>query len=142
VKQPESNQPEQNKQQGHKVQKPLNELDKTKAKLVIVAGFLVLAYLFDSEILVLIATVLGVGFVFIKPFGELVLYGWFGLAKGLGWFNSRVLLSLIYFLFLTPLAIAFRLFGNDPLRLRKVPSDSMYVKRKHTYQRGDLENPW
>ena len=122
--------------------KNLTELDKVKAKLVIVAGFLVLAYLFDSETLVLVATILGIGFVFIKPFGEAVLFVWFKLAEFLGWFNSRVLLSLIYFLFLTPLAIAFRLFGNDPLRLRKVPSDSMYVKRKHTYQREDLENPW
>ena len=120
----------------------LTELDKVKAKLVIVTGFLVLAYLFDVQTLVLIATLLGLGFVFVKPFGEWVLFLWFKMAELLGWFNSRVLLSLVYFIFLTPLAVAFRLFGNDPLRLRNIPSDSMYVKREHTFKRDDLVNPW
>jgi len=35
-------------------------------------------------------------------------------SHAIGWFNTRVILILIYFLFITPIAIAMRVFGKDP----------------------------
>ena len=43
---------------------------------------------------------------------------WWRFAHALGWVNSRVLLSLFFFLVLTPLGLVFRLMGRDPLSQR------------------------
>lgn len=40
---------------------------------------------------------------------------WWTLAAVLGWINARVLLSLLFFLVLTPVGLVWRLTGKDPL---------------------------
>ena len=45
--------------------------------------------------------------------------GWLGFARALGRLNTILLLSLLYFLVLGPVAILHRLFGGDRMRLRK-----------------------
>lgn len=111
-----------------------------KTQLVIVTGLLVIAVIFDTEIPVYLALIAGL-LSFIPPVGDRMVWGWYKLAEGLGWFNSRVLLSLVYYLIVTPIALLFRLFGNDPLHL-KDKNVSMYNFREHTYTKKDLENPW
>jgi hypothetical protein len=44
--------------------------------------------------------------------------GWMRLAEALGWLNTRVLLSIVYYLMMTPLGVAMRLLGKDPLDRR------------------------
>lgn len=43
---------------------------------------------------------------------------WWQLSAALGWVNSRILLSLFFFLVLTPFGLVFRLLGRDPLSRR------------------------
>lgn len=111
-----------------------------KTQLVIVTGLLVLAAIFDSENIAYLALLVGL-LSFIPPIGHRIVWGWYKLAEGLGWFNSRVLLSLVYYLIVTPIALLFRLVGNDPLLLKDTKG-SMYQFREHTYSKEDLENPW
>ncbi len=40
---------------------------------------------------------------------------WMGLAAVLGWFVSRLLLSLVFYLVVTPMGLVIRLFGKDLL---------------------------
>jgi hypothetical protein len=44
---------------------------------------------------------------------------WWRFAALLGWFNARVLLSLLFFVVLTPLGLAWKLAGKDPLVRRR-----------------------
>lgn len=44
---------------------------------------------------------------------------WRRLAQGLGWVNSRVLLSALFAFVLTPMGVALRLGGWDPLRRQR-----------------------
>jgi hypothetical protein len=44
---------------------------------------------------------------------------WWALAGVLGWINARLLLSLAFLLVLTPLGLAWRLLGRDPLARRR-----------------------
>jgi hypothetical protein len=60
--------------------------------------------------------------------------GWMRAAAALGYVNSRVLLSLIYFGVFTPYRLASRLAGRDPLRRRGRPRDSYWVERERTRQ--------
>lgn len=53
------------------------------------------------------------------------------IARRLGWFNTRLLLGLIYFLMFTPLALLFRIIGRDALD-RKIDrkADSYWQRRE------------
>jgi hypothetical protein len=51
-------------------------------------------------------------------------------------------LSIIYFVFLMPIAWISRLFTKDPLMLKAKDSDSLYTTRDHLYKKEDLENIW
>jgi len=45
--------------------------------------------------------------------------GWSRIGHALGWFNSRVLLTVMFFLVLWPIGVISRLFGSDPLERRR-----------------------
>ena len=44
---------------------------------------------------------------------------WWKLSEALGWINSRIILTLVFFFVFTPVGLAMRLFGRDSLRLRR-----------------------
>lgn len=75
-----------------------------------------------------------------KPFAWL----WFGLAVLLGRLTNKVLLTVVYFLVLFPMALIRRLMGYDSLQLRKFKkaSGSVFLSRDKTYQPEDLANPF
>jgi hypothetical protein len=55
--------------------------------------------------------------------------GWMALAEALGYVNSRILLSLIYYLIIAPTALVLRLIGRDPLDRRGARRSSYWVAR-------------
>ncbi len=61
---------------------------------------------------------------------------WMKLAALLGYVNSRVLLSLMFYLVFTPYGLVMRLFGRDPLRRRRGShsKESYWIRRKTTRQ--------
>ena len=60
-------------------------------------------------------TFLVVGLIF--PQGLQPLYrGWMYFAEKLGWFNTRVLLGLVFFIILTPIALLVKIFGKRPIQ--------------------------
>ena len=48
----------------------------------------------------------------------------------IGWMMSHLLLAIVYFGLITPLAVIFRLTGRDALRLRRSPQTTSYLKNK------------
>lgn len=65
----------------------------------------------------------------ISPFYRL----WMRLAAVMGWVNTRILLGLMFFLVFTPIALARRALGHDPLELRfdeKTHASPTYWKRR------------
>ena len=59
---------------------------------------------------------------------------WMKVAGFLGYVNSRVLLTLIYYGVFTPYRLFSRLAGRDPLRRRGPAQTSYWVERKRTRQ--------
>lgn len=55
---------------------------------------------------------------------------WMQVAYALGWFNTRVLLAIVYFLVMTPIGIVMRLLGRDPLDRRLGDRPSYWVERR------------
>ena len=65
---------------------------------------------------------------------------WMAGAHALGWFNTRVLLGVVYFLVMTPTGVVMRLVGRDPLDRRLGDRPSYWVARKrHPDPRGSME---
>ena len=58
-------------------------------------------------------------------------FWWMRLAALLGWFNSRVLMTLIFAVVFTPFGVVTRAFGMDPLGRRRSPDSrwSPYPER-------------
>lgn len=119
--------------------------EKYKSLLVIVTGFLVLFFLFREKsfgkYFLYVSLVVGLLGIFIPIAGDWIVKGWYKLAEVLGWINTRIILSAVFFLMLTPLAWLHRLFAKNPLSLKRVDS-SLYEERNHKYTAQDLENPW
>jgi hypothetical protein len=52
--------------------------------------------------------------------------GWLWLGHLLGYVNTRVILALVFFVVITPVALLFRLLGRDALRLKVVKASSYW----------------
>ncbi|HET6647941.1 MAG TPA: SxtJ family membrane protein [Pyrinomonadaceae bacterium] len=59
---------------------------------------------------------------------------WMGIAAVLGYVNSRILLSVLYYGLFTPVGLVRRLIGRDPLQRRGKPQSSYWVTREYTRQ--------
>lgn len=114
--------------------------------LTMSAGFLILHVLVRKNLLIKdILLYLGIGIPVISLLSsfvaEKIVWGWYKLAQGLGYVNSRIILSLIFFVFLTPLALLSRLKKGDSLHLKK-SDGSYFITRNHPYSKKDLEKMW
>ena len=69
---------------------------------------------------------------------------WFGLSHLLGTFSSKILLSIIFFLIVSPVGLIRRLLGYDTLKLRqfKAGTESVMVLRNHTFEKEDINKPY
>jgi len=69
---------------------------------------------------------------------------WLGLSDLLGSVVSKILLSIVFFVVVTPIGILRRLFGKDSLQLRvfKASKESVMLERNHTFIGSDLERPY
>lgn len=112
--------------------------------LIMVTGFLTLGYVFPSVEKHFYMAALTVGiFALISNFTrDWIIWGWEKFSFALGWINSKILLVVIFFFFLTPIAFLYRLLTGDVLMVRKPPNKSTFFDRNHTFSPIDLENPW
>ena len=69
---------------------------------------------------------------------------WFGLSHLLGSIVSRVLLTLVFVVIVSPVGVIRRLMGIDSMGIKKWKdgNNSVFVERNHTYTRPDLEIPY
>lgn len=69
---------------------------------------------------------------------------WFGLSFVIGTVVSKILLSAVFFLLVTPMGLVRRMAGKDPLRLKPWKKDkaSVFVHRDHSYEPDDLDAPY
>lgn len=69
---------------------------------------------------------------------------WFALSRLMGEISSRVVLTLLFFLVVTPVGLLRRLAGADPMQLRQWRRGHASVMRcrDHLYRPEDLDNPY
>jgi hypothetical protein len=59
---------------------------------------------------------------------------WMTIAFALGWVNSRILLTILFFTIFVPYGLLSRLFRRDPLDRRGAARESYWVTRKNFRQ--------
>ena len=75
-----------------------------------------------------------------KPFAWL----WFGFSIVLGTVMSKILMTVVFVVIVTPIGLLRRLFGKDSLQLRafKKSKDSVFISRNHKYTENDIVKPF
>ncbi len=113
-----------------------------KTILVLVLASVIAFLIWRVEWILLLGIGIGLIALLSTRLATLIHRGWMKLAEGLGWLNSRILLGIIFYFLLTPIALLVRLFRKDPLQLRRPKTDSLWHERDHLYRPEDLQNPW
>ncbi len=114
----------------------------SKTILAIVVGLLAISFIFEIPILIKIGLGIGVLSLLSTFFEEKIAWAWGKIGMALGYINGNILLSIIFFLLLTPIALVMRfLAGKDNLTLR-IPKDTVFTTRNQKYEAKDLENVW
>ena len=69
---------------------------------------------------------------------------WYGIANFLGFFVSKIVLSIIFIILIVPLGLIRRLFGKDNLQLKqfKVSKSSVLINKNCTYSHKDIIKPF
>jgi hypothetical protein len=63
---------------------------------------------------------------------------WMKLALFLGYVNSRIILTVLFYLVFAPMGILTRLFGYDPLRRKRTPAETYWIPRKFARQTKEM----
>jgi hypothetical protein len=65
---------------------------------------------------------------------------WFGLSELLSIVSPAIILTIIFFLIVTPVGLVRRLLGKDSMRLKQFKKDkrSVMIDRNHLYTESDL----
>jgi len=94
--------------------------------LLIIAGFLFYQEKDSFRILVGVATALIVSGIIIPIILKPLYLIWMIITTILGWFMTRLILSLIFFVIVSPIGLVSRLLGKDYLSLNKDDSIKSY----------------
>lgn len=122
----------------------MKEDNKSKAleTLLVLAGAMIVVFWISPKKIYLLVALL---FVFIgvaSPYlAGKISWLWLKFAELLGAVMSKIILSVVYFVFLVPIAIIYRLTKKNPLFLKR-QKDTYYIRRNKLYSPKDIENIW
>jgi hypothetical protein len=109
---------------------------------VITVGFLVISLITGKKWMSSVAVVIGLIGAFSPFLSDIIAKGWNKLSEILGKIVPNILLSVIFFLFLFPIALLSKLFlKKDALHLKQ-PAAGTYVDINKVFEKKMFENPW
>lgn len=109
--------------------------------LVLVGAFIVFYWIWNMKIFLLLALILVAITVCSPSTARHIAMLWMKLGQLLGSVMSKILLTIVYYIFLLPIATLYRLFKKDFLHLHRQNS-TYFTPRNHLYTGRDLENLW
>ena len=118
-----------------------NKTKSLETLLVLVGALIVVFWISPKKIYLLVALIfilIGV----ISPFlSAKISWVWLKFAELIGGVMSKIILSVVYFVFLVPIALLYRLTKKNPLFLKR-QEGSYYISRNKQYSPKDIENIW
>ena len=110
--------------------------------IVLILIVLIIQYKTDTTGLISLGIVLALVALIIPWVYYPIAIVWFGVGKVLGMIMPRVLLSIIFFVVVTPIGVIRRITGKDTLKLNqfKKQRSSVMVDRNHLFTASDLHD--
>jgi len=112
-----------------------------EAILIICIGLIVFHLILEIKELLFIAVALGIISVLFPVVAKWVTKGWYFLAEVMGFVMNKVILTIVFFIVLFPMALLAKATGKITVRLKKDPN-TYWTERNHVYEKKDLENTW
>lgn len=121
----------------------MERIDTVKTLNVLALAFLAGHFLLDQAWFAWVAAALVLGGAFEFRWASWIAGAWLRFAAALGVFNSRLILSVVFFCVLTPVALLFRRFNGDLVaHFRNRKRQSCFDDVRRTYRREDFEKLW
>jgi hypothetical protein len=120
----------------------LKQTEPSKSVLAITVGFIIVYLATHMKWALTVATVTGLTGVLSDTLSKYIHIGWTKLAKLLSLIVPNILLTAVFYLFLYPVSLLSKLFGNkDPLQLKN-KSNTVYKDATAMFDKASLEKPW
>ena len=111
--------------------------------IILALASLILFLLFKIKIFLFLSIIFLSVSLLSKKLTSMISRLWLGFSYYVGTVNSKIILTLIFYLFLTPIAFIFRLCTKNPLLLKMGKSlESYYSSRNYTPNKKDFEKIW
>ena len=110
--------------------------------LVITVGFLVIALAAKVSWALYVSLVVGLLGLISSAAAKAIDYLWYKLAAVLALIVPNILLSVIFYLVLTPIAFLSRLFGAKDQLILKNTKKSMFRDVERVFDKSYFEKPW
>lgn len=110
--------------------------------LVITVGLLVVYLASRNRVWLYCALGIGLAGVFSFYLSEKIHWAWNQLSLLLAAVSNRLLLGIVFFVVLTPMAVIRRLGKKGGLRRFDGKARSNFSRRGHVFEKKDLENTW
>ena len=107
--------------------------------LTIVTGLMGCYFIFKIDTLLFVALGVAIVSILSSYLAEKIVWIWDKIALVLGTINSKILLSVIFYIFVVPIALISRVFKKGNALLLKKQNESYYKVRDHLYTKKDLE---
>jgi hypothetical protein len=120
----------------------MKDKDKHYSTILIFVLVLIIFFLANKKIgLLYIALALGAIAILIPALSRLIHKLWMKFAELLGLVMNKVILGIVFFVFLTPIAFLSKLFRRNAMRVKK-DATSYFSERNFTYTKKSLEQLW
>jgi len=121
----------------------LDRLGTVKTVNILTLAILIAYLIFGAVWLVWVAALLALGNALESRVTSALARGWLKFAERLGAFNSRVILTLTFYLILTPLAFLYRIFNRHLVEHFLANKRKSYFEDLNKkYAPGDFEKSW
>jgi len=110
--------------------------------LTISTGFTVLFLINGHRYFLTIAVLLSIVSLLSPYLAEKISMAWLWLGKMLGYVTNTIILTVLFYLILTPLALISNRKRRKSFFLDKAPENSSFTERNYTFGAKDMENVW
>lgn len=120
----------------------IQKTEPIKTMLTITVGFMVIFMVTKINLFLLIALIVGLIGMFSTFLAEKVDYIWMKLTWILGMIVPNIVLTIIFYFFLFPVAIFSRIFGKKNTMHLKNTDKSLFKDKNKSFDKASFENPW
>jgi len=112
--------------------------------MAVLAIFFLTVYLLSKNAVFIIAAfILAAISVLFKKITSRIAASWLAFSRVLAGINSKIILTLLFYFILTPLALLHRLFNRYHLKLKRGgPVTTYFDSRDHAFNKDDFEKVW